>query len=335
MRTLLISLALAFVVFCAQDTDTYVSDMFDFWAAKHGKAYKEPNERLTRLENFKATLKRIDDSNARTAERGIGATYGLNKFSDLTPEEFAATVLMRPFKGAAESVKRKNLLKPTPLAAAPESFDWRPKGAVTPIKDQGQCGSCWAFSVTENIESMWMIAKGLTNSTMTPLAPQQVVDCDKSDYGCDGGNPPTAYDYIKEAGGLEGEKDYPYKAEDGTCHFKKSDVVATISDWKYATTSYDETTLKDNLVSWGPLSICVDARFWQDYESGVMGTWECDWVVELDHCVQGVGYDLTASTPYWVLRNSWGTDWGEKGYIRVEYGGNTCGLTSEATSSVI
>jgi len=334
MQTLLISLALAFVVIYARDSDSYYSDAFDSWAIQHGKVY-EPEQRQYRLENFKSSIKRIADLNERTGRRGVGATYGLNKFSDLTPEEFAATVLMKPFKGIPDSVKRQNMLTLKKNIASPDTFDWRSKGAVTPVKDQAQCGSCWAFSVTENVESVWMLAKGLTNETMTHLSPQQIVDCDESDAGCNGGDTPTAYDYIKSAGGLEPEKDYPYTAKDGRCSFKASDVFATISSWKYATTYWDETTLKDNLAAWAPLSICVDARYWQDYQSGVMTAYECDWIVEIDHCVQAVGYDLTASTPYWIVRNSWGTDWGEKGYILIEYGQNSCGLTSEATTAVV
>jgi len=334
MRTLLLSFSLVFFVAYASNIESPLLGVFESWATQHGKSYSGPEEKTIRLQNFMASVQRIDELNARTARRGKGATYGLNKFSDQTPEEFASTVLMAPFVGAPDFEKKSNLL-PNAGLQSPDMIDWRTKGAVTAVKDQAQCGSCWAFSVTENIESMWILAKGLTNVSMIPLAPQQIVDCDDSDEGCNGGDPPTAYDYIKSAGGLEAEKDYPYKAKDGKCDFKKSDVVATISSWKYACSMYEESTLKDNLAAWGPLSICVDARYWQDYQSGVMTAFECDWIVELDHCVQGVGYDVTASTPYWILRNSWGTDWGEKGYIRVEYGENSCGLTSEASSAVI
>jgi len=238
---------------------------------------------------------------------------------------------MKPFTPVSAEIKEKNIL--TPRIGGPTTFDWRDHGAVTAVKDQGQCGSCWAFSVTENVESVWILSKGLTNTTLPPLAPQQIVDCDTSDAGCDGGNPPTAYDYIISAGGLDGEKDYPYTAQDGTCSFKASAVVAKISNFKYAT-SGDEDTMRDNLASWAPLSICVDARYWQDYTGGIMAEWQCDWVVQLDHCVQAVGYDTTASTPFWIVRNSWGTDWGEAGYIRLQYGANTCGLTDESTSAV-
>jgi len=181
---------------------------------------------------------------------------------------------------------------------------------------------------------MWILAGKATNETLN-LSPQQIVDCDDSDMGCNGGNPPTAYEYIIEAGGLEPISDYPYTAEDGTCNFQKSDVVTTISNWQYATSWYSESELQQNLVSWGPLSVCVDAANWQDYQSGVM-TWEqCAWVNILDHCVQLVGYDSTASTPYWIVRNSWNTDWGIAGYIYLEMGSDTCGITHEATSAIV
>jgi C1A family cysteine protease len=173
--------------------------------------------------------------------------------------------------------------------------------AVTAVKNQGQCGSCWAFSVTENIESMWILA-GKANSSIA-LAPQQIVDCDNSDDGCNGGEPPTAYQYVINAGGLETNESYPYTAEGGSCTFSKSLVVASIASWKYATSSGDETTLQKNLLGYGPLSICLDASNWQDYQSGVLTAWECAWVDILDHCVQLVGYNSTTTeygSPYWI-----------------------------------
>jgi C1A family cysteine protease len=304
--------------------------MFQQWYTEQGKLYDTVDEMSLRFINFKETIKRINTNNAYTDMRGSGALFGLNKFSDMTPDEFAEKILMTPFTPAAAAHKEKNMI--LPRITAPDTFDWRTKGAVTAVKDQGQCGSCWAFSVTENIESVWILAKGLNNATLPALAPQQIVDCDTSDLGCNGGNPPTAYDYVQSAGGLDDEKDYPYTAQDGTCAFKSADVVAKITGYKYATDG-DEDTMKDNLASWAPLSICVDARYWQDYQSGVMTEWQCDWIVQLDHCVQAVGYDLTSSTPFWIVRNSWGADWGENGYIRLQYGANTCGLTEESTTA--
>jgi cathepsin F len=306
-------------------------EQFQSWALKYNKNYETYDETISRFQNFKKSIDRINANNAYIKLRGSGATFGLTKFSDLSQEEFREKVLMTPFKPVNAEIKEKNMM--TPRISSPDAFDWRSHGAVTAVKDQGQCGSCWAFSVTENVESVWILAKGLSNATLPPLAPQQIVDCDNSDAGCDGGNPPTAYDYIVSAGGLDDEKDYPYTAQDGTCAFKTSAVVAKIKSYNYAT-SGDEGTMKDNLASWAPLSICVDARYWQDYTGGVMTAYQCDWIVELDHCVQAVGYDTTQSTPFWIVRNSWGLDWGEAGYIRLEYGTNTCGLTQEATSAV-
>jgi len=327
---LALSLLFLGLVYSIELSDDPLYASFSSWTITHGKTYGSVDETVLRFNNFKNTLNRISANNEYVKMRGSGATFGLNKFSDLSPDEFAQTVLMKPFTPVSADVKEANML--TPRISAPATYDWRDKGAVTAVKDQAQCGSCWAFSVTENVESVWILAKGANNNTLA-LAPQQIVDCDTSDAGCDGGNPPTAYDYIVSAGGLDDEKDYPYTAVDGTCAFKPASVVAKITGYKYATTG-DEGTMASNLVSWAPLSICVDARYWQDYSSGVLTEWQCDWVVQLDHCVQAVGFDTSASTPYWIVRNSWGTDWGLKGYILLEYGTNTCGLTEESTTAV-
>jgi len=252
----------------------------------------------------------------------------LTKFSDLTPEEFKSTYL--GYKPPVESFDVGVL--PTG-SQAPSTWDWRNKNMVTPVKNQEQCGSCWAFSVTENIESMWCMAKGLDCTTFPPLAPQEIVDCDTTDQGCEGGNPPTAYQFVIQEGGMEAESNYPYTAADGTCNFQSNLVAVTISTWKYATQNSDEPTMQNNLVAWGPLSICVDAEPWQDYTGGILMASDC--ASQIDHCVQLVGYDMTQSTPFWIVRNSWGTDSGESGYIRLEYGQDTCACADEATSAVI
>jgi len=302
---------------------------FAQWKAKHSKVYATAEEEALRFENFKVSVQRINRLNL-----GSKATFALNKFSDLTPAEFRAKYLMQtPLEPV---VSKENVLQPT-VQNVPPTYDWRPKGVVTAVKDQGQCGSCWAFSTTENIESVWMLAHGLKNDTMKSLAPQQIVDCDTTDEGCNGGFPASAYDYVQKAGGLETEADYPYHAVDQQCHFSASNVYAKISNFKYATSRGDETTLQQNLVSTAPLSICLDASNWQDYQNGVMSAWGCCWlrICQLDHCVQLVGYDTTASTPYYIVRNSWGTDWGENGFIRLEIGTNTCGITNYATTSIV
>jgi len=250
----------------------------------------------------------------------------------MTPQEFRSHVLMtKPI--IANRSPRTNVL-PAKTVAVPTTLDWRTLGAVTAVKNQEQCGSCWAFSTTEAIESAWILAKKANNESLD-LAPQQIVDCDSYDDGCDGGNPPTAYEYVIDAGGLESENAYPYTGEDGNCNFQSGSVVAKISNWAYATSLYSETELQSNLVAYGPLSVCVDAAAWQDYQSGVMSWEECAFINVLDHCVQLTGYNTEASTNYWWVRNSWGTDWGLEGYIQLEMWRDTCGIAHEATYPIV
>jgi len=296
---------------------------FQRWMNKHGKHYENDEEYQVRLSNYLASVERVRERNEKSFN---GATFGITKFSDLSTEEFAKQFLTsRP---SNIPVEERQVL-PKIYRAPVDSFDWRNQSRVTDVKDQGQCGSCWAFSVTENIESVWMIAKGLTPSTMQLLAPQQIVDCDTSDDGCNGGDTPTAYAYVIKAGGMDTEKSYPYQAEDGDCAFQPSNVFTTISSWKYATQTKNEKEIQSNLVAWAPLSICVDAESWQDYSSGVMSHTQCG--KDLDHCVQLTGYDGAV----WNVRNSWGSDWGETGYIRLQMGYNTCGMADEATTAVV
>jgi len=291
---------------------------------RHGKIYSDSEYDL-RFQNYQNTLERVKNLNRNST----GVKYGVTKFADMSPEEFRSVYLTYK-KNTPAQVDADAILTPK-VDQAPQQFDWRQRNAVTAVKDQGQCGSCWAFSVTENIESVWILA----GHTQVLLSPQQIVDCDTNDAGCNGGDPPTAYAYVISAGGLDTEASYPYTAEDGNCAFSSSNVAAKISSWKYATdpNNPDEQTMLNNLYSWSPLSICVDASTWQDYTGGVYPASSCG--SSLDHCVQAVGYNLAASTPYWIVRNSWGTSWGESGYIRLQYGQNTCGLTDEATTAVV
>jgi len=295
--------------------------LFEAYKAQFNKVYSSPDEEALRFENFKLSMDRIQSRNS--------PVFGLTKYSDMSVEEFKSTLLgyVRP-----ESKSDVGVL-PTGDVAIPQTLDWRTQNMVTPVKDQGQCGSCWAFSTVENIESMYCMKNKIDCTTFAPLSPQEIVDCDTTDQGCDGGDPPTAYAFVMQEGGLEDDSAYPYTAQDGTCAFQANLVKVTITNWQYATTNSDETTMQNNLVNWGPLSICVDAEPWQDYTGGVMMASDCS--NSLDHCVQLVGYDMTNSTPFWIVRNSWGLDWGENGYIRLQYGQDTCGCADEATSAII
>jgi len=216
-----------------------------------------------------------------------------------------------------------------PLDGAPATFDWcLTSGMCTPIKDQGQCGSCWAFATTENIESVWAI--GQKPNALTPLAPQEIVDCDTGEQGCNGGDPQQAYPWVAQQGGMDTEASYPYTAEDGTCAFNQANVAATISSANNAFGG-SEQQMAANLASTAPFSIIVDASSWQYYTGGILPAAQCG--SSLDHAVIAAGYDLT--NQFWNVRNSWGSGWGENGYIRLQFGQNTCGLTSEVMTSVL
>jgi len=278
-----------------------------------------------RLAVFASNLDLIDQLNE--ASNG-GATFALNEYADMSPQEFR-----RKYNGYVPVPKTERSLLDLPNLAAPDTYSWITEGKVTAVKNQEQCGSCWAFSATENIESVWMIAKNLTAATMKPLAPQQIVDCDRRDGGCNGGDTITAFEYVIQAKGQDTEASYPYKAVNQACHFIAADVETTISSYKYATTSRNEDQMKTATATVSPLSICVDAAQWQFYKSGIMTPSQCG--TDLDHCVQIVGYDTSAATPFWNVRNSWGASWGEKGFIRLEYGHNTCGCAIEPTTAVV
>jgi len=164
------------------------------------------------------------------------------------------------------------------------------------------------------------------------MSPQQLVDCDEQSYGCNGGYTTTAYDYIKNAGGLESWNDYRYTATTDRCNFNQNDVVAKVNGWIWTGQGNE-----NSMASWlpnGPISICVDAHSWDDYTGGVMSSRQCG--NDIDHCVLIVGYNFQQNPPYWIVRNSWGTDWGvQQGFIYLQYGQNTCSLTTEPTSAQV
>jgi len=264
--------------------------------------------------------------------------YGITKFSDLSPQQFREQYLLP--KGSIDIGKLKSQFEAPIVSddvmAPPASCDWRGSNAVTPVKDQQQCGSCWAFSTTENFESMWFLG----GNAIPTLAPQQLVDCDPQSQGCGGGWTYWAFEYLMSAGvgGQEGESSYPYTAENGQCVFNSADVVAKLTNFSFATNPCEsgscpvqDDLLQTQLNTVGPLSICVNAGTWSDWTGPEpMSADDCPGDAEdLDHCVQLVGYDW--SQGYWIVRNSWNTDWGQQGYIYLQTGGNTCGLGDVVT----
>ncbi|PZC74549.1 hypothetical protein B5X24_HaOG207683 [Helicoverpa armigera] len=285
-----------------------------------------------RFEIFKQNIKKIHELNVH--EKGT-ATYGVTRFTDLSYEEFRST-----YMGLKTNLTNENQV-PMKMADIPDikvpvNFDWREYDAVTDVKDQGSCGSCWAFSVTGNIEGQWKMQSG----KLVSLSEQELVDCDKMDDGCNGGLPDNAYRAIEQMGGLELESDYPYEGVDEKCAFNKTLAKVQISGAVNITKN--ETGMAQWLVHNGPISIGINANAMQFYMGGISHPWKmlCN-PTNLDHGVLIVGYGIKdyplfhKKLPYWIVKNSWGKSWGEQGYYRVYRGDGTCGVNQMASSAVI
>lgn len=239
-------------------------------------------------------------------------------------------------------------------------MDWRRTKAVTPVKNQGQCGSCWAFSATETIESQMILKSG--GSYDFTLSPQQIASCAPSTgtygcLGCNGGFTEGAYEYVKSAVGLANGFYIPYEqsltqtentlacpeakvAEIDGEYEQLSGSYAQVSDYSYAVPpctegacAHQDLKALSAALEKTPVSVCVNAGAWNDYTGGVLTAAACGSMgaAYQDHCVQAVGFNATAPKPYWIVRNSWATTWGEKGFIRLEMSKNTCGLADDAT----
>jgi len=322
---LVVAIALFADVFGKMKEPETEQEKFDNFIAQYRKFYT-PAEYVERFEIFKRNLQIAAANDAKSPR----ASFGITKFMDLSAEEFAEKYLLKNFTKGAFAEKAKQWIAPKNVGGYPSSYDWSSRGALTPVYNQGQCGSCWAFSTTENIESMWFLA----GHALTQLSMQQIVDCDPYDSGCNGGNPPTAYQYVMGAGGLEPYADYPYVGVQTRCSFDSARVAASISSWEWVTRDDDEAAMQSFVYTTGPPSICVDAQLWQTYTGGVI-TSSSGCGNSLDHCVQLTGWQVMSGMNVWNVRNSWGADWGYSGYIYLEMGYDVCGIGQECTSSII
>lgn len=312
------------------------SDLFKSFKKTFNKIYSSNSQEDTAYANFKEFLKLVDDRNENEIKKGgkHSAVHGVTKFADLSEEEFKkgyltfkknTDVTLKKFGTEApeeskidekESQSDRRGLKGK---SSTETVDW--SGIyTTPVNDQGYCGSCWAFSAVQQLESDAIRAGYMT--TDQPLSVQELVSCDTLDYGCEGGYPVYGYKFIYDNGGIVLNSTYPYTsyyATVDTCESKSSDLnVVTLTDFYYFKT---ETAMKTHVQSTGPLSVCIDASTWSSYTSGILST--CS--DHVNHCVQAVG--INSDDGYWIVRNSWGTEWGELGYIYLKSDENLCDIT--------
>jgi cathepsin L len=292
----------------AVDVPSYGNYTFEEFLLEHGKTY-EREEHFTRKLLFEATLEKVVAHNQEFQAGQHSWFMAMNHLSDWTPAEFKR--LRAKKSGEAWGQSPPTTLKSEASGPNPTSVDWRKKNVVTPVKNQGGCGSCWAFASTETMESHYAIASG----KLLVLAPQGYVDCVTNPHecggkgGCEGATEEIAFN-MSSVLGLPLETDLPYQGMDGKCQPYKAAVKNT---GYVKVPSNDASAFETALATKGPLAITVAAEPWMSYGGGVFNGCTGAVGAELDHGVQAVGY-----TPeYWIVRNSWGPGWGEKGYIFI------------------
>ncbi|KAJ7967002.1 Cysteine proteinase [Quillaja saponaria] len=284
--------------------------LFETWMSKHGKIYETLEEKLHRFDIFKENLKHIDQRNKVVNNYWLG----LNEFADLSHQEFKNMYLgLKPDLSSRQRESSAEDFTYRDVVDLPKSVDWRTKGAVTNVKNQGSCGSCWAFSTVAAVEGINQIVTG----NLTSLSEQELIDCDTTyNNGCNGGLMDYAFSFIVSNGGLHKEEEYPYIMEEGTCEMKKEESeVVTISGYHDVPQNNEQSLLK--ALANQPVSVAIEAsgRDFQFYKGGVFDG-HCG--SELDHGVAAVGYGTSKGLDYIIVKNSWGPKWGEKGYIRMK-----------------
>lgn len=314
---------LNFVIFLALTAKSIVSEdsmvkaEFDIYLERYSKSYP-PDEYEHRLSTYQKNLAYIHYTN--TLQSSI--YLRVNQFTDMSSEEFHMHFSQMPLFETTEQTELSNLEYPT-------SVDWVEAGAVTPVKNENQCGSCYAFSTVGAVEGAWFIA----GNPLTALSAQQILDC-SANYGCNGGWPSVSYQYIIQ-NGLALDSDYPYTGTDGLCNKNAaSRLAARIKSYVNVPANNYQALLQS--VSKQPVQIVLDpySADFQSYGGGIYNNPNCG--TSLEHTALIVGYN-TINTPYWVIKNSWGTTWGEAGYMQlaIKDGAGVCGVNMMASYPVI
>jgi len=284
-----------------------------------------PNNNLTenlRKDNFVRNIQKIIEHNSQ-ADKNY--TRGISPYSDLSNEQFK-----RHFKiGAPQdcsATNKKKSLKKIELEGLPKSWDWRDYNGVSPVKDQGECGSCWTFSTVGALEARSLIKYG----SFVPLSEQQLVDCAQAfnNFGCYGGLPSQAFEYLIYTGGISTEKSYPYLERDRNCTVHRDTFELAILGGSINITEGDEVELQAAVYRNGPVSVCFQVvDDFDDYKSGVYTSRTCkNSNKDVNHAVLAVGYGTENGLDYWLIKNSWGTGWGDHGYFKIQRGVNMCGI---------
>merc|ERR1712126_278815 len=309
------------------------SDSWEEFKGKYGKDYPDTDEEAYRQNVWADNVKFISSHNAEYKNGVHDFSVGENEFADMTHDEITSY-----FNGLAmdeSSPSGQTFYSDVSLGSLPTEMDWRKNGSVTPVKNQGHCGSCWAFSATGSLEGAHFLKTG----KLVSLSEQNLVDCSRKEgnLGCMGGIMDKAFEYVIKNKGIDTESSYPYTAVTGkVCKYKQDNVGATISSFKDIPTN-SEADLMNAVATIGPISVAIDASkpTFHFYKSGVYFDRKCS-STHLDHGVLAVGYGADDNgESYWIVKNSWGVKWGDKGYIKMAKDkNNACGIARQASYPV-
>jgi cathepsin L len=321
----IILLALVGIVCANVFTQEEIHLNFEQFKLKYNRQYSGAFQEDIRREIFAYNLEKIHLHNLQ-ADNGVKTfRLAVNNFTDMSNLEFRSYFNgLRLERSVPKSPAELFEVTGKPM---PKTVDWREKGVVTGVKNQEQCGSCWAFSAVASLEGQ----HALKNKKLVSLSEQNLVDCSSKEgnYGCEGGLMDQAFQYVIDAHGIDTENSYPYRATDDKCVFSKKNVGATLKSYTDIP-SGNEKALMEAVATVGPISVAIDASqtSFQFYSSGVYNEPECS-SIQLDHGVTAVGYGTQSGQDYWLVKNSWGTDWGQKGYILMSRNkNNQCGIAT-------
>ncbi|XP_037089377.1 procathepsin L-like [Pollicipes pollicipes] len=302
---------------------------WEAYKEKYNKVYANPIEELHRMKVYANNKALVSRHMKEYAEGKHTFTMAINQFADLTNEEFSARHGGLKVGSTVPHTAHKMSGK-----TAPASVDWRDHGAVTPIPNQGACGSSWAFAATGSLEGAWK----LSGHELVELSVQQLLDCTGryGCYGCQGGWMDKAFEYIRDNGGIQSVSSYPYTAKNGDCHSDASKNVATLSNWTDVPQG-SEAGLLDGVANHGPVSVGIDATrsSFQMYSGGVYDDPHCH-DSQVGHGALVVGYGTEDGKDYWLVKNWWGASWGLDGYIKMSRNkNNQCGIAAVASYAVV
>jgi len=365
MNKIIIAIVLLFAVSSinTQEDDGSFS-RYEAYIQKFGKKFASLDDLTKHYQAYKTNMDHVNRLNSEApVDEGEESVFGETEFSDMEPEEFQQKYLTftlpegvdvnqlnekdsgntetekTPEEGAepstaepADSTTGRHLQQEDEhtlrnLQSIPTSFDWRSKGAVGPVKNQGACGACWAFATVGNIEGLYYRKYGVLKN----FSEQNLIDCSTANYGCNGGFFEKAMAYIKNAGGLQQTSDYgSYRAYRKTCAYNRTKAIAKVKSWVFV--GSNEVTIRNYLYNNGPISVAFNASNFQNYRGGVY-TASCSRTV--NHGVTLVGYGSQNGIDYWIVKNSWGANWGEKGFFRIRRGVGLCGINTYVVSAVL